>query len=719
MLRSGQLIADRYVLRRQVGTGKMSSVFLAEDQRRSSREIAIKVLSTSHPDELRKEFFHRETRSLERLTHPNVIKILDSGWDDNIHCFYIALEYLPSTLQDLIKSKQQSREIDWCWPIMRKVADAVLAAHSEGIIHRDLKPANILMTEHGEPKLTDFGVSRLKFELAVGQTVSNFWSPGYAAPEQRRGEPADERSDIYSLGAVFYHLLSRRMPPGDGPSPEMIDQLAIFPRMRAVLKRMLQKEPSLRYPEVSQICRALDITEGYGASEIHLVLTRRALSNLYDNGSISDASFAEAEEWLLEELGGMNLRPVTILPGRRDPRDLTIIGEQVRLQCTRDADSPSLIIKTVEYVWQPTIEKQRTAGTSVRVQWDVRKPTESLMLSEGALREASQSLDDIYNAVAVADQDQRDAASRRGERKRQIDVWERVLQFQERQLRAAEEPLSYTHVEFGEDVLVFTLVETPPDSVTWQEGSALVVVLGERRTLRVGTLIEITGTSAIVSRATSIKVTGLGSLPNRGTLALDLAQQSATFRRQQRALTALRTGAAANPRLADVLSNLALAEVESPDTSMSFFQEDLAEDKKEAVRRALAARDVFFLQGPPGTGKTTAISEIVLQMLASRPDSKILLSSQSNVAVNHVLSRLSESATADHRLEIIRLGREEKIGQGAEPWALDRRMAAWRDQVVGRCEDVLRTLDTQETLRCEVTTSRVVLTGAIPTPLIT
>lgn len=293
---SRDLIGGRYAQVRPVGTGKMSTVWLAEDDRRQHQRIALKLLDTEHPDAVRHEIFRRETQSLERLDHPNIVRIWDHGWDEPRHCYYIALEFLGRTLLDEIAHHPDPRDNDWCWPVMRNMADALQHAHNEDVIHRDLKPSNILFADDGTPKLTDFGISRLKYELSIGLTVAGFWSPGYAAPEQRMRGEADERSDIYSLGAVFYHLLSRRAPGGDGPMPTDIEALVHVPKpIRNLLGSMLDPDPGKRPGDSAQVRRRLDQTEALTAPVIYLVVSDRARRDMVDLGFIQLASNQAAQ----------------------------------------------------------------------------------------------------------------------------------------------------------------------------------------------------------------------------------------------------------------------------------------------------------------------------------------------------------------------------------------------------------------------------------------
>jgi superfamily I DNA and/or RNA helicase len=138
-------------------------------------------------------------------------------------------------------------------------------------------------------------------------------------------------------------------------------------------------------------------------------------------------------------------------------------------------------------------------------------------------------------------------------------------------------------------------------------------------------------------------------------------------------------------------SYLSTADFDTLDDSIVFYQE-LGEDQKSAVRKALATQDVFLLQGPPGTGKTTTLAEIILQILKEKPDARILVSSQSNVAVNHVLSRVANQRGAGS-IGILRIGRPERIGPGAQEWTPENRLNTWRDDVILRTRSVIHDLE--------------------------
>lgn len=252
----GDLIAGRYRLKGQVGTGNMSTVYEAEDTRRGHRIVAVKLLDTKHDNALKREIFRRETRALSQLEHPNIVTVLEYNWSDEHRSPYLVFDYIPRTLLDVIRAYESRRDDDWCWPLIREMADALAHAHSQGIIHRDVKPSNVLISADGHALLADFGISYLKYELGTGVTVSSFWPAGYASPEQRSGQTITEQSDMFSLGCVFYHMLSRREPPPDGITRSHIDALGRIPRsMKDLLGQMLAPAPADRVEQMTQLGR--------------------------------------------------------------------------------------------------------------------------------------------------------------------------------------------------------------------------------------------------------------------------------------------------------------------------------------------------------------------------------------------------------------------------------------------------------------------------------
>ena len=196
---AGSLFENRFDVQKRIGNGRMSSVYLALDQDDGNRQVAVKLLDTEHPDELRREAFKRETQALRRLRHPNVVEMLGGAWSESEGAFYLVLDYSPHSLDKLMRGEVGAALGGFDkYRVIRQLADALACAHAERIIHRDIKTANILLDESGEPKLADFGVSKLLGHLTVGETLAAFQSPGFASPEQRGNGAVGLESDVYS-----------------------------------------------------------------------------------------------------------------------------------------------------------------------------------------------------------------------------------------------------------------------------------------------------------------------------------------------------------------------------------------------------------------------------------------------------------------------------------------------------------------------------------------
>lgn len=235
-----RLLNDRYRVDRMIGGGGMANVYLAHDTI-LDRSVAIKVLRLEHGND--EEFiarFHREAQSATSLSHPNIVNIYDVGEEDDL--YYMVMEYVDGmTLKQYI---QQNSPVDVseAVDIMRQVTSAITHAHDNGIVHRDIKPQNILIDHYGHVKVTDFGIAMALSATALTQTNSVLGSVHYLSPEQARGGMATKKSDVYSMGIVFFELLTGRLP-FSGESPVSI-----------ALKHLQHDTPSLKrwHPDLPQ-----------------------------------------------------------------------------------------------------------------------------------------------------------------------------------------------------------------------------------------------------------------------------------------------------------------------------------------------------------------------------------------------------------------------------------------------------------------------------------
>lgn len=259
-MKAGERISDRYKLIREIGSGGMAKVFLAEDLI-LERQVAVKLMAYNfHNDEASLRRFKREALSTTELLHSNIVNVVDVGEDETP---YIVMEYVEGyDLKDYIKAHHPipyKKTIK----IMMQILSAVEYAHRHNIIHRDLKPQNILIAHDETIKITDFGIAVALSENSITQTNSLLGSVHYISPEQARGSMATKQSDIYSLGILLYELLSGKVP-FDGESPVSIalkhfqneipslkEKDASMPQaLENVVLKATAKEPEQRYQSV-------------------------------------------------------------------------------------------------------------------------------------------------------------------------------------------------------------------------------------------------------------------------------------------------------------------------------------------------------------------------------------------------------------------------------------------------------------------------------------
>ncbi|HEY6017855.1 MAG TPA: protein kinase, partial [Gaiellaceae bacterium] len=265
----GELVADRYELEELVGTGGMSSVFRAHDKL-LDRKVALKVL---HPqfgdDDEYVERFRREARSVARLSHPNVVTVIDRGEEDGRQ--FIVFEYVDGeNLKNLI-DRSGALPLETAVALAHQIARALAFAHENGLVHRDVKPQNVLLNGDGRAKVTDFGIARsMDVKHGMTQTGTVLGTSDYIAPEQAQGQPVSAQTDVYSLGVVLYELLTGETPfrgenfvavamqhINEPPPSARAVRPEVPPRLDAALQRAMAKEPADRFPSMDAFCAEL------------------------------------------------------------------------------------------------------------------------------------------------------------------------------------------------------------------------------------------------------------------------------------------------------------------------------------------------------------------------------------------------------------------------------------------------------------------------------
>ena len=267
-LAPGTLLAGRYDIVLMLGEGGMGTVYKAKDVE-LDRLVAVKVIRGDLANDARTlARFKQELILARQITHKNVIRIFDLGTHEGVK--FITMEYVEG--RDLSRVLEERR----CTPdesarIVRQVCSALEAAHSENVIHRDLKPQNIMIDEAGRARVMDFGLARSVEMSGLTQTGAMLGTPLYMSPEQAKGVPSDPRSDLFSLGIIFYELLTGIVPfkadtlwgtvlsrtQREPPPPISIDP-SIPPKLSEIAAKCLSIDPAARYAGAREMGADLD-----------------------------------------------------------------------------------------------------------------------------------------------------------------------------------------------------------------------------------------------------------------------------------------------------------------------------------------------------------------------------------------------------------------------------------------------------------------------------
>lgn len=361
-----------YRLLRRLGSGAMADVYLAE-QSSLSRAVAVKVLrpeTAARPNAVLR--FTQEARAAAALVHGNIVQIHEVDCVDGHH--FLAEEYVAGPTLRTWLQERGPLDARQALSVLSQVGSALERAAGQGVVHRDIKPENLLVTPAGEVKVADFGLARVLSETPdapeLTQEGTALGTPLYMSPEQAGGRAVDTRSDLYSLGATLYHLLSGKPPFGgstnvavalahlnDAPIPLDRQRGDLPPSLGAIVLRLLAKAPADRYQSPTELLHAVESAE----DELDAG-SRRQKSPLSwsDGSSPADGRFRTG----VEDFRERSSHDGTPTAGRR----------------TRDATTE---VRTATLRLQSAMERERYEADAARRSWMTLAAASALALGVG------------------------------------------------------------------------------------------------------------------------------------------------------------------------------------------------------------------------------------------------------------------------------------------------------------------------------------------------
>src|SRR6266487_2150885 len=267
-----KVLGDRYLLQSRIGSGGMATIYRARDLK-MDRDVAVKMLCevySTDPKFVKR--FQREARAASALQHPNIVQVYDYGQTDGN--YYIVMELVEGTDLRSYLCSRDVLDVDCAIIIAHDIALGLGAAHRRGIVHRDVKPQNVLIGIDGSIKLTDFGIVSMYKDANAERITTSGMTLGtvqYFAPEQAQGEIVSPAADVYALGIVMYEMLTGHLPfegnsavvvamqhIQDQPDPPGQFNPNIPAALEEIILHCLEKAPGARFPDGSQLARALE-----------------------------------------------------------------------------------------------------------------------------------------------------------------------------------------------------------------------------------------------------------------------------------------------------------------------------------------------------------------------------------------------------------------------------------------------------------------------------
>ncbi|WP_281492011.1 AAA domain-containing protein [Desulfosarcina cetonica] len=573
--------------------------------------------------------------------------------------------------------------------------NALTYAFAKDILHRDLKLQNVLFCPEGVVKVADFGISKLRSFIAPACTVAGFRSEPYAPPEQDFGSFSETR-DVYSFAVLTlaclhqcpittYEDVYRCLDDFDGP-PEIED----------ILKAALSRNPEDRPSNIIKLKNLIDIVQSKREAEfskklktrrIKVKITRSVEEKLrqsLDQVGIDVRKFVIDD---LNEICGIGRykndkqinRKISNNDGNQLYIRLSLYAAQYLYAAVIDDDTKGFLVLINVFPFQPSyLDFQRESNWRPEISF-------SNQIGSHVTGDDVDNIKWLINGLAEQEQmlSEKEVSARS---EKLFKTWMAILQAKSEIETRRETPIPYDAVnKSGSRIILHTDYPLDDDIV----GQPRLIELSENQV--VSGEIESIGDSHLVLWVES---EFYGRIPHEGDLLFDTRAGRISIHRQRQALDAIRFRRASRNDLGDLLMDPQKAIPPSDQNVIEFIQDDLDKSKQDAVKKALGADSFLVVEGPPGTGKTLFITELVVQTLLHSPKSRILLTSQTHVALDNALERIHKLKPD---LKLVRIGRrhDERISPDVEDLLLENRIDKWIESVKESSEHFLENFATE------------------------
>lgn len=662
-----QMLNGRYFLTENVRRGAQATVTQAFDTQ-ANRMVAVKRVPFGPDDARAREAFQREARVFQSLRHDNIVDMVEIDRDDQGHWF-IVLEWIDDNLEDVLERDGPMAWTEFWDRVGEPILDAVSLAQKRQIAHRDIKPKNILITSSGVTKLADYGIAKLldnggAWAPVQGLTFRFDHTPGYTPPKPEDDYPLTR--DCYAFAAVAVSCVTGRILESAEDLGAALLEAVIPPAVRPLIERCLDEDPAQRPPLASVLkahiedAMALADARSSEATTISLQLNQKTRTMLErrldseDGGNIE--AFITTE---LAEICAVIPRP----PSEGDAEHIELVGATWRFEAIiAGRDHEFLHVVQASEIGAAFASDLRESGLIRPLRPVFSRPRDS--------QEAGQRLRMLIveaRAAYAAHKAERDARATQ----RIFRVWRSYLRDRADLEARKSSAISYLNREVVGESIVFTTEIAQSEALIGQE--RVVTYPGGKVTGRI---------SGVAFNLVTLEVTygDPQRTHRRGEISINTIAAQRALSHQTHALDAVVFDRTVSPRLKPIVLEPGCAQEIVPVEGVEPSDPDVDDEKRTILAQALGVEDMLAIEGPPGTGKTKLITEIIIQWLRRNPSDRIMLSSQTHIALDNVLERVAKVAPS---LDMIRIGRpdEPRISEASKALLLDRRVEGWIKEI--------------------------------------
>jgi serine/threonine protein kinase len=673
---------SRFELRDSYVRGGLSKVYKAYD-RDEDRMVAVKFLDQAQEPFLVKSMWEHEWRALKSFRSSYIVSLVKSG---NARCksaLYIATERLAESLQDRLDRGLRPSSLKHWLGLANGLTEALELSHSSEIYHRDLKPGNIMfrseMDDDWRPVLIDFGAANLPTSTDL-ETVAAFHTPLYSPPNFHLLDGPSR--DLFALAAVLTVVIAKKQVTSREGLFAALEDLNSDSMVKGHLVRVLEKALRPSSDSVFSTVKAFSdglreakkshLSANQPPQQLNFTLTQTAKEAIarVSGEEINLGAFflrerLDGEFWIRFEDESLKSEAIS---------SFSLLGSQVELVCAVDkkhGPKAPFVIKTVRSIPEVRFDKETQELDELSKLFSVRFLDFS---GPSSLVHSTKALDLLQNLLRK----QESVSSQRIQGQEMTDFIHSARNLIEARKRIqilAVPEVDFETIEHDADFLVVKpLVDVEvPENANWTiQGSDLRGTFFSLQNVEEGNLHLLSNRR-------------LSSIPDRGRLIPHLGLNEVSFSRQVAALDSIESGDTIFPDFVSLLGGR--GDLDSPKGAIELEREDLDKSKNIALSGAMNSRNLYVLEGPPGTGKTKYITALILEHLARNPSDRILIASQTNVAVDNVIERLPENL----RGATLRVSKEDSsvVSDGAEPFILDNKIASWRSEIRDRTQGYL------------------------------